>query len=97
MTARSGTTPTPSLSLLMTSVVGLSPDNDETAYREEARDLTVWLLSLHLSFNVIKTLEMIVDYRKSTEHTPILINGAVVENLKFLGVHTFFKTFIQVS
>ena len=34
---------------------------------------------------------MIVDYRKrSTEHTPILINGAVVEQVesfKFLGVH----------
>jgi hypothetical protein len=34
---------------------------------------------------------MIVDYRKRrTEHTPIPIDGAVVEqveNLKFLGVH----------
>ena len=34
---------------------------------------------------------MIVDYRKrSTEHVPILIDGAVaeqVENFKFLGVH----------
>ena len=35
--------------------------------------------------------EMIVDYRKrSTKHVPILIDGAVVEqveNFKFLGVH----------
>jgi hypothetical protein len=33
---------------------------------------------------------MIVDYRKRTEHTPILINGAVVEQVesfKFLGLH----------
>jgi hypothetical protein len=35
--------------------------------------------------------EMIVDYRKRrAEHTPILIDGAVVEQVetfKFLGVH----------
>ena len=45
----------------------------------------------NLSLNVIKTKEMIVDYRKrSTEHVPILIDGAVVEQVesfKFLGVH----------
>ena len=38
-----------------------------------------------------KTKEMIVDYRKRrTEHAPILIDGAVVEQVesfKFLGVH----------
>ena len=42
-------------------------------------------------FNVIKTKEMIVDYRKKrNEHAPILIDGAVVEQVesfKFLGVH----------
>ena len=67
-----------------TTVVGLVTDNDETAYREEVRDN-------NLSLNVIKTKEMIVDYRKRrTKHAPILINGAVVEqveNFKFLGVH----------
>ena len=40
---------------------------------------------------MIKTKEMIVDYRKSrTEHAPILIDEAVVEQVesfKFLGVH----------
>ena len=44
----------------------------------------------NLSLNVNKTKEMIVDYSKRrTEHAPILINGAVVEqveNFKFLGV-----------
>ena len=64
MTARPGTTPTPSLSLLMTTVVGLITDNDETAYREEVRDLTVWCKDNFLSLNVIKTKELIVDYRK---------------------------------
>ena len=49
----------------------------------------------NLSLNVIKTKEMIVDYRKKrTEHTPILINGAAVEqveNFKFLCVHIINK------
>ena len=66
-------------------------DNDETGYREEVRDLTVWCKDNNPSFNLIKTKEMIVDDRKkSTEHAPILINGAVVEqgeSFKFLGVH----------
>ena len=40
---------------------------------------------------MIKTKEMIVDYKKMrTEHSPILIDGAVVEideSFTFLGVH----------
>jgi hypothetical protein len=51
----------------------------------------VWCQDNNLSLKVIKTKEMIVDYRKRrTEHTPILINGAIleqVESFKFLGVH----------
>ena len=46
-------------------------DNDETAYREEVRDLAMWCQDKNLSLNVIKTKEMIVDYRKKrTEHAP---------------------------
>ena len=45
----------------------------------------------NLSLNVIKTKEMIVDYRKKwIEHAPILIDRAAVEQVesfKFLGVH----------
>ena len=74
-----------------TTVVGLITDNDETAYREEARDLAGWCQNNNLSLNVTKTKEMIVDYRKRrTAHAPILIDGAVVEQVesfKFLGVH----------
>ena len=72
-------------------MVGLITDNDETAYREEVRDLAVWCQDNNLSLNVITTKEMIVDYRKRmTKHTSILIDGAVVEQVesfKFLGVH----------
>ena len=72
-------------------MLGLITDNDETVYREEVRDLAVWCEDNNLSLNLIKTKEMIVDYRKKkTEHTPTLIDGAAVEqveSLKFLGVH----------
>ena len=74
-----------------TTVVGLITDIDETAYREKIRDLVMWCQDNNLSLNVIKTKQMIVDYRKRrTEHVPILIDGAVVEQVesfKFLGVH----------
>ena len=79
-----------------TTVVGvLITDNDETAYREEVRDLAGWCQNNNLSLNVTKTKGMIVDYRKrSTEHVPILIDRAVVElfeSFKFLGVHIINK------
>jgi hypothetical protein len=74
-----------------TAVVGMITDNNETAYREEVRDLAVSCQNNNLSVNVTKTKEMIVDYRKMmTEHGPILIDGAVVEQVesfKFLSVH----------
>ena len=56
---------------------------------EEVRDLAVWCHDNNLSLNVIKTKEMIVDYRKRrTEHH--LIDGAAVEQVesfKFFGAH----------
>ena len=74
-----------------TTVVGLITNNEQTAYREEVRDLAVWCQDNNLSLNVIKTKELIVDYRKlSAEHIPILIDRAVMElvgGFKFLGVH----------
>ena len=51
----------------------------------------MWCQDNNLSLNVIKTKEMIVDYRKRrTEQAPILIDGTVVDQVecfKFLGVH----------
>ena len=63
MTARPCTTPTPSFAD-DTTVVGLITDNEEAAYREEVRDLAVWCQDNNLFLNVIKTKEMIIDYRK---------------------------------
>ena len=51
----------------------------------------MWCQDNNLSLNVIKTKEMIVDYRKRrSEYAPVLIEGAVVEQVesfRFLGVH----------
>ncbi len=74
-----------------TTVIGLITDNDETAYREEVSTLTKWCQENHLSLNIDKTKELVVDYRRqSREHTPITINKTPVERVnsfKFLGVH----------
>jgi hypothetical protein len=62
-----------------TTVVGLIMDNDETAYREEVRDLAMWCQDNNLYLNVSKTKEMIVDFRKRrTEQPLILFEGAGV-------------------
>ena len=42
------------------TVGGLITNNDETAYREEIRNLAVWCQDNNLSLNVIKTKERIV-------------------------------------
>ena len=68
-----------------TTVVGLITDHDETAYREEVRDLAGWCQNNNISLNVTKTEEMIVDYKKRrTEHAPIHIDRAVVEQVERL-------------
>ncbi len=74
-----------------TTVIGLITYNDETAYREEVSTLTKWCQENHLSLNIDKTKELVVDYRRqSREHTPITIDKTPVERVtsfKFLGVH----------
>ena len=72
-------------------MVGLITDNNETAYREEFRDLAVWCQDNNVSLKVIKTKAMIVDYRKRrTEPRPHSHRRAAVEQVesfKFLGDH----------
>ncbi len=73
------------------NVIGLITDNDETAYRAEVSTLTKWCQENHLSLNIDKTKELVVDFRRpSREHTPITIDKTPVERVnsfKFLGVH----------
>ncbi len=52
-----------------TTVIGLITDNDETAYREEVSTLTKWCQENHLSLNIDKTKELVVDYRRHPTHT----------------------------
>ena len=60
----------------VTTVVGLITDHDETAYREEVRDLSVWCQNNNLFLNVSKSMELIVDYRKQrAEHGPFTFTG----------------------
>jgi hypothetical protein len=74
-----------------TTVVGLITDGNETAYREEVRDLAVSFQDNNLSLNVAKTNGLILDNRKwKFKHAPVYIDGAVVERIdsfKFIGVH----------
>ena len=65
-----------------TTVVGLITNTARQPIRE-VRELTVWYKDNNLFLNVIKTKEMIVDYRKRrTEHAPILID----RRLKIFGM-----------
>uniref|UniRef100_A0A9J8C8P2 Reverse transcriptase domain-containing protein n=2 Tax=Cyprinus carpio carpio TaxID=630221 RepID=A0A9J8C8P2_CYPCA len=68
-----------------TTVVGLIKDDDESAYRDEVQHLAVWCATNNLELNTQKTKEIIVDFRRtrSHAHTPIYINGAVVERVEF--------------
>jgi len=74
-----------------TTVIGLITDNDETTYREEVSTLTKWCQENHLSLNIDKTKELVVDFRRQSRvHTPITIDKTPVERVnsfKFLGVH----------
>jgi hypothetical protein len=57
-------------------VVGLITDNDETAYREEVRELAVWCQDNNLSLNLSKTKELIMNYKKMRAYqAPINIDG----------------------
>ncbi len=54
-----------------TTVIGLITDNDEMAYREEVSTLTKWCQVNHLSLNIDKTKQLVVDFRRQSRvHTP---------------------------
>ncbi len=74
-----------------TVVLGLISNNDETANLDEVERLTSWCQDNCLSLNVIKTKELIVDFRKRQQrpYTPLMTSGTPVKrvsSLKYLGV-----------
>ncbi|KAK3552708.1 hypothetical protein QTP86_021130, partial [Hemibagrus guttatus] len=72
-----------------TTVFGLIQDGDESAYRQEVEQLAAWCTLNNLELNSLKTVEMIVDFRRNTPALPPLtiMNSTVptVESFRFLG------------
>uniref|UniRef100_A0A8C1UDK1 Reverse transcriptase domain-containing protein n=1 Tax=Cyprinus carpio TaxID=7962 RepID=A0A8C1UDK1_CYPCA len=72
-----------------TTLIGLIQDGDESAYRQEVKELAVWCTLNNLELNTLKTVEMIVDFRRNSPALPPLtiMNSTVtaVESFRFLG------------
>ncbi|KAL0147066.1 hypothetical protein M9458_057590, partial [Cirrhinus mrigala] len=85
----------PSVKLLKfadnTTVIGLIKDGDESAYRQEVDQLAVWCSLNNLELNTLKTVEMIIDFRRNPPALPPLIimdsTVATVESFRFLGTN----------
>ncbi|KAI2661192.1 putative RNA-directed DNA polymerase from transposon BS [Labeo rohita] len=85
----------PSVKLLKfaddTTVIGLIRDGDESAYRQEVEQLSLWCSRNNLELNTLKTVEMTVDFRrKPPALTPLTIMNstvAAVDSFKFLGTN----------
>ncbi|KAK3514591.1 hypothetical protein QTP70_021641, partial [Hemibagrus guttatus] len=83
----------PSVKLLKfaddTTVISLIQNGDESAYRQEIEQLAAWCSLNNLELNMLKTVEMIVDFRRNTPALPPLtiMNSTVptVESFRFLG------------
>ncbi|KAI2666523.1 putative RNA-directed DNA polymerase from transposon BS [Labeo rohita] len=83
----------PSVKLLKfaddTTLIGLIQDGEESAYRQEVKELAVWSSHNNLELNTLKTVEMIIDFRRNPPPLPPLSimdsTVATVETFKFLG------------
>uniref|UniRef100_A0AAV2K7L6 Reverse transcriptase domain-containing protein n=1 Tax=Knipowitschia caucasica TaxID=637954 RepID=A0AAV2K7L6_KNICA len=72
-----------------TTLIGLISNNDESAYRREVDRLVSWCSGNNLELNAQKTVEMIVDFRKSTVSPlpPSVMDSPItsVASFRFLG------------
>ncbi len=48
-----------------TVIAGLIQDGNKSAYRQEVKELAVWCSHNNLELNTLKTVEMIVDFRRN--------------------------------
>ncbi len=55
-----------------TTVICLIQDGDESTYRQEVEQLAVWCSLKDLELNTLKTVEMIVDFRRNPPALPPL-------------------------
>ncbi|XP_061643355.1 GRIP1-associated protein 1 isoform X3 [Phyllopteryx taeniolatus] len=73
-----------------TTVIGLIKDGDESAYRQEVERLELWCGRHNLELNTLKTVEMIVDFRRHPlPQLPLTLSSCLVstiETFKFLGI-----------
>ncbi len=64
----------PSVKLLKfvddTTVIGLIEDGDESAYRQEVKELAIWCSLNNLELNTFQTAEMTVDFRRNPPALP---------------------------
>uniref|UniRef100_A0AAV2JRZ0 Alkylated DNA repair protein AlkB homologue 8 N-terminal domain-containing protein n=1 Tax=Knipowitschia caucasica TaxID=637954 RepID=A0AAV2JRZ0_KNICA len=71
------------------TLIGLISNNDESSYRREVDRLVSWCSGNNLELNAQKTVEMIVDFRKSTvpPPPPSVMDSPItsVESFRFLG------------
>ncbi len=74
-----------------TTLISLIQDGDESAYRQEVKELTVWCSLKNLEPNTLKTVEMIVDFRRNPPALPppplTIMNSTVtaVASFRFLA------------
>ncbi|KAL0169729.1 hypothetical protein M9458_034325, partial [Cirrhinus mrigala] len=55
-----------------TTLVGLIQDGEESAYRHVVKELAVWCRHNNLELNTLKTVEMIIDFRRNPPALPPL-------------------------
>ncbi len=73
----------PSIKLLKfaddTTLIGLIQDGDESAYRQEDKELSIWYNINNLKLNTLKTVELNVDFRRTTllSHPLTIMNSTV--------------------
>ena len=83
----------PSVKLLKfaddTTVISLIRDGDESAYKRDVEQLTLWCGQKNLGLNTLKTAAMTVDFRSSPPTLPpfTIFNNSMsaLETCKFLG------------
>ncbi len=83
----------PSVKLLKfadnTTIIGLIQDGDESAYRQEVKELAVWCSLNNLELNTLKTVEMIVDFRRNPPALPPLkVQGSRFSFICHIHNHT---------
>ncbi|XP_050956488.1 unconventional myosin-Vc-like [Labeo rohita] len=65
----------PSVKLLKfaddTTLIGLIQDGEESAYRQEVEQLAVSCSLNNLELNTLKTVEMIIDFKRNPLHSPL--------------------------